>query len=149
MDNTRSLPALFVLAKQKEAVRAFGKYLIDHAGKLPDGTHALTVADIADLTADFLEEMQGGDAMSINANLGHTKGRGTRAFQVYTVYNNKTDRVVIVDGEARECAKAMGVSLGTFYCTVCRARAGKIAKWHIESRYLDGKKRYTHWGKGN
>ena len=86
--------------------------------------------------------------MSLSPVIGHTKGRGTRAFIVYTVYNNKTDLPVIVDGEARECAAAMGVSLSTFYCAVCRARKGEIAKWHIESRYLDGKKRYTKWGKG-
>ena len=54
-NQTNSAAEYYVFAVKREAVRAFGKYLIDHAGKLPDGTHALTVADIADLTVDFLE----------------------------------------------------------------------------------------------
>lgn len=70
---------------------------------------------------------------------GHRKGAGRREFIVYTVYNNKTDRPVIVDGTARECAAAMGVSLATFYCIVCRVRKGELKKWYIKSRYLDGK----------
>lgn len=81
-----------------------------------------------------------------NSNLGHTKGRYTRSFIVYTVFNNKTDTHVIVDGEARECAKAMGVSLATFYCIVTRSRNKQISKWHVTSRYLDGKKRFKGWG---
>lgn len=82
-----------------------------------------------------------------NANLGHTAGRGTRSFIVYTVYNNKTDRPVIIDGEARDCAKAMGISLSTFYSTVTRTRSGLLQKWNIKSRYLDGKKRFKGWRK--
>ena len=70
---------------------------------------------------------------------GHRKGRGRREFINYTIYNNKTDMPVIIDGTARQCAKAMGLSLDSFYCTVCRARKGLIKKWHIQSYYLDGK----------
>lgn len=38
----------------------------------------------------------------------------------YTVYNNKTDFPVIVDGTAQECAKAMGMTIDSFYCALAR-----------------------------
>ena len=77
-----------------------------------------------------------------NPTLGHTHGEDTRSFAVYTVYNNKTDFPVIVDGEAREAAKAMGISFNSFYSTVSKARSGKVGKWTIIERYLDGKERF-------
>lgn len=52
--------------------------------------------------------------------------------KLYTVYNNKTDTPVIIDGTAEECAKAMGMTLATFYPTVTRVKSGKIKKWHID-----------------
>ena len=70
-------------------------------------------------------------------NLGHRKGENTRSFCVYTVYDNRTDFPVIVDGEARDCAKAMGLCLAGFYCAVTRASKGQIKKWTILKRYID------------
>lgn len=52
---------------------------------------------------------------------------------LYTVYNNKTDMPVIIDGTAEQTAKAMGISFSTFYSAVTLARKGKIRKWHIEA----------------
>ena len=49
----------------------------------------------------------------------------------YTVYNNKTDFPVIVDGTAAECAKAMGIKNGSFHSTATRARKGEIKKWTV------------------
>lgn len=80
----------------------------------------------------------------VSSTFGHTKGERTRSFCVYTVYNNKTDFPVIVDGEARKCAKAMGITLDSFYCYVDRRKKGRTPKrWYIEKRYIDGKPDYT------
>ena len=70
-------------------------------------------------------------------NIGHRKGENTRSFCVYTVYDNRTDFPVIVDGEARDCAKAMGLCLAGFYCAVTRARKGQVKKWTIIQTYID------------
>lgn len=52
---------------------------------------------------------------------------------LYTVYNNKTDMPVIIDGTAEQAAKAMGISFKTFYSAVTFARNGRIKKWHIDT----------------
>jgi hypothetical protein len=39
------------------ALKDLGKYLIDHASKMQDGTMALSVADVADHTIDYIKEM--------------------------------------------------------------------------------------------
>jgi hypothetical protein len=52
---------------------------------------------------------------------------------LYTVYNNKTDMPVVIDGTAEECAKAMKMTPESFYSAVTHARTGKIKKWYIES----------------
>lgn len=85
----------------------------------------------------------------INPVFAHNSGKGTRSFCVYTVYDNRTDLPIIIDGEARECAEAMGMTLASFYSAVVHAKSGKIKRWHIEKKYLDGRKEYTRWGKVN
>lgn len=82
----------------------------------------------------------------INPVFAHNKGENTRSFCVYTVCDNRTDFPVIVDGEAMECAKAMGISPASFYSAVSRAKSGVIKRWSIEKKYLDGRKEYTRWG---
>lgn len=82
----------------------------------------------------------------INPVFAHKNGEGTRSFCVYTVYDNRTDFPVIVDGEARECARVMGITLASFYSAVVRAKSGAVKRWNIEKRYLDGRKEYTGWG---
>jgi hypothetical protein len=63
------------------------------------------------------------------------KGRPTKPSKLYTVYNNKTDFPVIVDGTAEECAAAMGLAtVGNFYSTVMRVRDGRLKKWSILCR---------------
>ena len=72
-------------------------------------------------------------------NLSHKRGKNTNSYIVYSVWDNRTDRLVILDGEARECAKAMHLSFPSFYSAVTKARNGTVKRWTIESRYLDGK----------
>ena len=52
--------------------------------------------------------------------------------KLYTVYNNKTDLPVIIDGTAEQTAKAMGMTLQTFLPTVSRSIRGINKKWYIE-----------------
>ena len=75
----------------------------------------------------------------------HTKGENTRSFIVYSVWNSETDELIIIDGEARKCAKAMGLAFSSFYSAVSKARNGKVKKWIIKERYLDGRKKYSKW----
>lgn len=66
---------------------------------------------------------------------GHNRGtqKVDRSFLLCTVYDNRTDELVILDGTAEQCARAMGVTVGSFYSAVTRAKTGKIKRWHIES----------------
>ena len=50
----------------------------------------------------------------------------------YTVWDNRTDELVILDGTARECAEAMKVKISTFYSLVTWTESGRNKKWHIE-----------------
>ena len=76
-------------------------------------------------------------ALRTPTTTNHTKGKGTRSFMVYSVWDNRTGFPVIIDGEARECAKVMGLSMPSFYPAVTKSRSGAIKRWTIESRYLD------------
>lgn len=60
---------------------------------------------------------------------------------LYSVWNNFTDEVVIVDGNYTECAKAMGISVNSFYSLVSRAKHGKSKKWTIEKKRLREKRK--------
>lgn len=66
--------------------------------------------------------------------MGRPRGRphGTPE-KLYTVYDNKTDMPVIIDGTAKKCAKAMGMALSSFYSAVTHSKTGKIKRWYIES----------------
>lgn len=81
----------------------------------------------------------------ISPNIMHTKGENTRSFIVYSVWDNRTDRLVILDGEARDCANAMGLKMSSFYSTVTKVKKGIVSRWKIEPRYLDGGYRRTGW----
>lgn len=81
----------------------------------------------------------GVDMKSMHPLEFHKKGKHTRRFIVYSVWDNRTDELIILDGEAPACAKAMGISFKSFYSTMNRVKHGEIKKWTIESRYLDGK----------
>jgi hypothetical protein len=56
---------------------------------------------------------------------------------LFTVYDNKTDFPVIVDGTAEEAAKAMGVKVGTFRAASCGAR-GRGNRWVVLKREIHG-----------
>lgn len=70
-------------------------------------------------------------------NLNKRKGKHTRSFCVYTVYDNRTDLPIIVDGEARKCAEVMGIKRNTFYSAI--GRQNRIKRWTIIRRFLNGK----------
>ena len=53
-------------------------------------------------------------------------------FKLYTVYDNRTDRLLCLDAPASEARKLMGLNKGGFYSAVCRTRKGITKKWHIE-----------------
>jgi hypothetical protein len=53
---------------------------------------------------------------------------------VYSIWNNKTDELVILDGTSKECAKAMGMSYSCFRSTLSKVSNGRIKKWTIEQR---------------
>lgn len=76
-------------------------------------------------------------------NTNHRHGEGTRNYCVYTVYDNRTDMPVIVDGSADECAKAMKITKNSFHCLLVRQRKGISGRWTIIKTYLDGRPQYT------
>lgn len=51
----------------------------------------------------------------------------------YSVYNAKTDQPVLIYANSKDCAKAMGIALNSFYRYICRMRGGKIKlrKWLV------------------
>lgn len=48
----------------------------------------------------------------------------------YTVYERKSEQILVSGGGA-QCAKALGMSIKTFWCTVSRCRSGKNRKYEI------------------
>ena len=48
----------------------------------------------------------------------------------YTVYERKSEQILVSGGA--QCAKALGMSINTFWCTVSRCRSGKNRKYEIE-----------------
>ena len=66
---------------------------------------------------------------------GHNRGhrKVDRFFFRYTVYRNGTDELVIQDGTAEECARAMGITVPSFYSAYSRSKSGAVKRWHIEA----------------
>ena len=68
---------------------------------------------------------------------GRPKGRrnsrpSPRAF--YTVYNRRTDFPVMIGGTAKECAAAMGITVGSFYTIYTKIQKGNRdsgQRWEI------------------
>ena len=76
----------------------------------------------------------------IGTTAGHVRGKTSRNFCVYSVYDAKTTLPVIIDGSAAECARAMGIKLSSFYYAVYRFRKGLLKRWEIYQEYADGYK---------
>lgn len=74
----------------------------------------------------------------MNTTYQRKRGKKTRSFCVYTVYDNRNDEPIIVDGDARKCAEVMGVSRNTFYSSIGRTKSGFVKKWTILRRFLNG-----------
>ena len=58
---------------------------------------------------------------------------------VYSIWDNKTDEVVIVDASAPACARYLGISLHTFYTVVSHVRAGTDKRYTIDTRRITKK----------
>ena len=43
----------------------------------------------------------------------------------YSVYEPRTDKPIMIYGTSVECAKALGITLGSFYRGIVRQRKGK------------------------
>ena len=55
----------------------------------------------------------------------------TENLKLYTVYDNKTDEPIIIDGTAKECAEAMGIKVESFYHAQYRSVRGMTSRWSI------------------
>ena len=65
------------------------------------------------------------------------KNRNTYERHVlYSVWNNYTDELVILDGKYEDCAAAMGVSVRSFHSLMTRAKKGMLKKWTFEKRII-------------
>lgn len=69
-------------------------------------------------------------------NKGHIAGE-KGLFCRYSVYLNKTDMPVIIDGTAVECARVLNMTQNSFYCMVNRTRIGKNKRYTVLTRLLD------------
>lgn len=58
---------------------------------------------------------------------------GRTAVRRYSVYNGKDEMPIVIYGTAQECAKAMGITPGSFYKYVYRITNGlwKPIKWLV------------------
>lgn len=60
-----------------------------------------------------------------------------KVFRVPSTYYrviDKRTREVITEGQSKDCAKALGLTLKSFYKTMCRVRAGEHAKYILEEK---------------
>lgn len=73
----------------------------------------------------------------VPANRGHQATGPGRSFCLYTVYDNRTDFPLIIDGTADECAKVLRRSRNSFYCMVDRVRKGKNKRFTVLRRMVD------------
>lgn len=73
----------------------------------------------------------------IPTNKGHRIVAGSRSFCRYSVYDNRTDFPIIIDGTANECAKALKRSRSSFYCMVDRVRKGRNKRYTVLQRMVD------------
>lgn len=65
--------------------------------------------------------------------MGSGKYERTKHF-TYTVYDRRTDMPLVIGGTARECAAAMGLTLGSFHTIWTRLKNGNkkaTRKWEI------------------
>lgn len=73
----------------------------------------------------------------VPVNKGHRIEKGSRFFCRYTIYDNRTDFPIVVDGTAAECAQVLNRSRNSFYCMVDRVRKGKNKRYTILQRMAD------------
>ena len=52
-------------------------------------------------------------------------------YSLYTVYDNRTDEPIVIDGTIEECVKKMGIRENSFYSTLWHIRRGDKTRWSI------------------
>ena len=64
---------------------------------------------------------------------------GAHCTNRYSVYHKKSELPLILYGSSKECAKAMGIKVNSFYRYICRMRQGKIKlrKWLVYEDELE------------
>lgn len=70
---------------------------------------------------------------------GHKRDKESRSYVLYSIWDNRTDELVILDGTAQQCADMLRRSVNSFYATVSRAKSGFIKRWTITRIFLDEK----------
>jgi hypothetical protein len=57
----------------------------------------------------------------------------------YSVYHKENDQPLILYATAKDCAKAMGIKVKSFYTYIVRIRVGKIRmrKWEVYEDEVD------------
>lgn len=56
----------------------------------------------------------------------------------YSVWDNHTEKLIIIDGTGPECAEAMGISYtGSFLPYLTRIKKGRPCRWTIERVFTD------------
>lgn len=66
-------------------------------------------------------------------------------YYVYSIWNNKNDELVILDGTAEECAEAMGMGESCFRSTLSKASRGLVKKWTIKKRRIRKESERTYY----
>lgn len=64
------------------------------------------------------------------------KGKHKRPTVIYSVWDNKTDELVILDGSATACANRIGITEKSFLTLFTLHKKGIRNKYTIESRTL-------------
>lgn len=64
-----------------------------------------------------------------------------KKIKLYSVWDNKNDNLLIIDGRPQQCADLMNVALGSFYSIFTRSKKGEVKRWHIECREVKVRKK--------
>ena len=51
----------------------------------------------------------------------------------YSVWDNRNDQLVLLDGTAEKCADAMGVTVSSFRTIATKCKQGDERRWHVET----------------
>ena len=63
------------------------------------------------------------------------------AANCYSVWDNKRDELVYLDGTSKECAFAMGITVETFYSYLSKTKKGIVKRWTIKETQKKARKK--------